>query len=34
MSTEAANFVVALSVSTLNAYMMYIVYWRYAECMC
>jgi hypothetical protein len=34
MSNETTNFVVALSVSTLNAYMMYIVYWRYVECMC
>lgn len=34
MSTETTNLILALSVSTFNAFMMYIVYWRYVECMC
>lgn len=34
MSTETANFMIAVSVSTLNTFMMYMVYWKYVECMC
>jgi|Laugresu1bdmlbsd_1035121.scaffolds.fasta_scaffold00480_6 hypothetical protein len=34
MSTETANFVVAMSVSTASAFVIYSIWWQSVECMC
>lgn len=34
MSTETANLVVAMSVSTVSACLIYSIWWQSVECMC
>jgi hypothetical protein len=34
MSTEIANFVVAMSVSAVSACVIYSIWWQSVECMC